>query len=68
MVAILNISVHLGRFLLHIFVQKGHILKRLIERRKLQDVKEIILDVDGVIVGEKLGFNSPNRILKLLIS
>ena len=27
---------------------------------EMKNIKGIILDVDGVIVGEKIGFNSPN--------
>lgn len=30
------------------------------ERENMKDIKGIILDVDGVIIGEKIGFNSPN--------
>lgn len=32
----------------------------------MQDIKGIILDVDGVIVGEKIGFNSPNPNLEVI--
>ncbi len=32
----------------------------------MQNVKGIILDVDGVIVGEKIGFNSPNPNIKVI--
>lgn len=32
----------------------------------MRDIKGIILDVDGVIVGEKIGFNSPNPNIEVI--